>query len=89
MDKISISFSKEMIMGKEKREKEMANCPVGRFFMELETLSGSKSKFLEHISRSQVEFLKAIRALVDERIEGLEKKKSKKTGKRVTKIKVE
>ena len=73
----------------EKNEDEMVLCPVGRFFLDLEKASGKKSKFFEHLIRSRVEFLKAIRSLVDERIEGLEKKGSTKGSKKMTKIKVE
>jgi len=38
---------------------------------------------------SRIEFLKAIRSLVDERIEGLEEKKRSKQGKKATKINIE
>ena len=61
-------------MGKEKNEGEMVSCPVGRFFSDLEKVSGKKSKFFEHMTLSRIEFLKAIRSLVDEKIEGLEKR---------------
>lgn len=76
-------------MVKNRDEKEPVLCPVGRFFMELERASGKKTEFFNHLTRSRVEFLKAIRSLVDERIDGLEKKASAKGKKRVTKIKVE
>jgi len=78
-------------MAKDKKiEEEAYLCPVGRFFSDLEKkLPRKKSKFREHLTRSRVEFLKAIRSLVDERIEQLEKEASAKDGKRVTKIEVE
>lgn len=76
-------------MDKGKNENEIFICPVSRFFSELGKLSGRGSKFTEHLSQSRIEFLRAIRSLVDERIEGLEKKTSKKGKKKVTKIKVE
>jgi len=76
-------------MDKEKNENEIFICPVSRFFSEIGKLSGRGSKFTEHLSQSRLEFLKAIRSLVDERIEGIEKKASKKGKKKVTKIKVE
>lgn len=76
-------------MGKEKVEKEMVLCPVGRFFLDLEKASGKKSRFFEHLTQSRVEFLKAIRSLVEEKIEDLEKKGTARGKKRVTKIKVE
>lgn len=89
MVSIYVSILEEMIMAREKDRKEMAYCPVGRFFLDLEKASGKKSKFFDHLSRSRVEFLKAIRSLVDERIEDLEKKGPAKGGKRVSKIRVE
>ncbi|RLB37617.1 MAG: hypothetical protein DRH12_14075 [Deltaproteobacteria bacterium] len=65
-------------------------CPVGKFFSELEKRGlGKQSKFREHIDRARVEFLKAIRSLLDERIDELEKRSPKRSGKKVTKIKVE
>lgn len=71
---------------KKHEEEEMVLCPVGRFFSDLERISGQKSEFFKHLNQSCVEFLKAIRSLVDERIEGLEKKGA---GKKMAKIKVE
>ena len=67
----------------------MVLCPVGKFFVDLEKACSKKSKFFEHLTGSRVEFLKAIRSLVDEKIEDLEKKGSTKARKKVTKIKVE
>lgn len=71
-----------------KKEEEMVVCPVGKFFMDLKKLSRPKSKFFEHMDLSRIEFLKAIRSLVDERIEGLEEKKRSKQEKKATKIEV-
>ena len=65
------------------------SCPVGSFFADMEKVFGKKSKFFEHMGRSQAEFLKAVRSLIDERIEGLEKKGAAGAGKKSTKIKVE
>jgi hypothetical protein len=75
-------------MAKQKEE-EMVVCPVGRFFMDLQRASRKKSKFFEHLDLSRIEFLKAIRSLIDERIEGLEEKKSSRQEKKATKIKIE
>ena len=75
-------------MEKGKHKEEMVVCPVGRFFANLERVTGRGSTFHKHLNQSSVEFLKAIRSLVDERIETLEKMATKK-GKRMTKIKVE
>ena len=76
-------------MVKEKHDEEMVYCPVGRFFLDLEKASRKKPKFFEHLTRSRIEFLKAIRSLVDEGIDRLEKKAAPKAEKKVTKIKVE
>jgi len=76
-------------MGKEKSEKEVFVCPVGKFFQDLSEFSGKRSKFHKHMSQSRIEFLKAIRSLVDEKIEGYEKKTSGKEEKKMTKIKVQ
>jgi hypothetical protein len=64
-------------------------CPVGKFFCDLEKATGGNSEFFAHLSRSRIEFLKAMRAFVDERIEGLEKKTPPRAQKKMTKIKVE
>ena len=74
-------------MEKEKHNNAVGYCPVGRFFIDLEDSFGKKSKFYGHLKNSRIEFLKAIRSLVDERIEDLEKKSS--GNKKATKIKVE
>lgn len=76
-------------MADKKNKEQMAVCPVGKFFMDLEDVLGKKSKFLEHMTRSRLEFLKGIRCLLDEGIDYFEKKGSKKRGQKMTKIKVE
>jgi hypothetical protein len=76
-------------MGSEKNEKETVLCPVGRFFMDLEKTAGERSAFFEHLNNSRVEFLKAVRALVDERIGHLEGKGQTRDQDRMTKIEVE
>ena len=48
---------------------------------------GKDSEFFNHFSKSRVEFLKAVRSLIDEKIEKVEKKGTKK--KKATKITVE
>ena len=75
-------------MSKKKHEEQVALCPVGRFFLDLQLPSGKKSNFFKHLDRSRMEFLKAIRSLVDDRIEAIEKGESKKK-KRPTRINVE
>ena len=72
-----------------KEKSEIFLCPVGRFFSDLEKASWEKSTFFKHLNQSRIEFLKAIRSLMDERIENLEKKESPKAKKKMTKISVE
>jgi hypothetical protein len=79
---------KEKIMAKQKEE-EMVVCPVGRFFMDLQRGSRKKSKFFEHLDLSRIEFLRAIRSLLDEKIESIEDKKMSRQEKKATKIKIE
>jgi hypothetical protein len=74
-------------MAKQKEE-EMVVCPVGKFFLDLQKGSRKKSKFFEHLDLSRIEFLKAMRSLIDDRIEGLEEKKSSRQEKKATKIEV-
>ena len=76
-------------MAEKKSEQETTGCPVGGFFEELEKAFGKKSPFFEHMVQSKLEFMKGIRSLLDARIDHLEKMRSGKSGKRMTKIKVE
>ena len=78
-------------MAEEKNEavNEQMICPVGKFFMKLEKASRRKSPFAKHLSQSQVELLKAVRYLIDEKIEALEKTGQAEGKKKSTRIKVE
>ena len=76
-------------MSTKSNKEEAVACPVGKFFTDLDKIFGKKSKFLDHMSQSRIEFLKGIRTLVDERIEDLEKRASRRSDKKMTKIKVE
>jgi hypothetical protein len=76
-------------MGNKKSEEQRTECPLDRFFRELEDVMGKKSAFFEHMSRSRIEFLKGIRSLLDDRIQYYEKKGSKKSRQKMTKIRVE
>jgi len=76
-------------MAAKKNKDQEVDCPVGRFFADLEGTLGGKSKFFKHMTRSKVEFLKGIRSLLDERIDHYEKKGFKKVGKKMTKIKID
>jgi hypothetical protein len=84
-----MSFSKEAIMVEKKSKEERIFCPVGTFFTDLEKTFGRKSPFYNHMTRSKIEFLKGVKSLLDDRIEYLEKKGSKKAGAGLTKVKVE
>jgi hypothetical protein len=74
---------------KKTAEKDSFVCPVGKFFMTFERKGEKKSEFFEHLSKSRIEFLRAVRSLVDDQIERLEKKERPTTGERMTKIEVE
>jgi hypothetical protein len=76
-------------MAAKKTEQQMAICPVGKFFMDLEDAFGKKSDFFKHVTRTRIEFLKAMRSLLDERISTLEKKGNPGAKKRMTKINVQ
>ncbi|HDL08230.1 MAG TPA: hypothetical protein ENG35_05765 [Desulfobacteraceae bacterium] len=76
-------------MYKEKNEKEINSCPVSKFFFDFKEAFGKKSKFYKHMAQSRIEFFKAIRSLVDDKIEVLEKKASAENKKEMTRIEVE
>ena len=76
-------------MEKDKERCEEVSCPLGRIFSELDKSFLKNSSFHEHLGRSQVEFLKAIRSLVDWKIGDLEKKGEGKRSKKATKINIE
>lgn len=71
-----------------KGEKDLS-CPVAALFSELQDLVGMKSSFFKHLNQSRIEFLKALRSLLDERIESLEERGSARPAKKKTRIKVE
>ncbi len=76
-------------MVEKKGKEEKIICPVGTFFTDLGKTFGRKSQFYKHMTQSKIEFLKGFKSLLDDRIEYLEKKGSKKTGAKLTKVKVE
>ena len=76
-------------MAQKKREEHEFECPVVKFFEDLDKVFGKKSEFAKHMTQSRIEFLKGIRSLVDERIDNLEKQRATRGKKRMTKIKVE
>ena len=62
---------------------------LGRFFSWMEWRISPSSEFREHMVKSKIEFLRGIRSLIDKRIDDLEKRQPKKTGKKAARIKVE
>lgn len=79
-------------MSTENNNEETVGCPVGKFFSDLNRVFGKKSKFQKHMTQSRIEFLKGIKSLVEERIDDLEKRDSRRSGKsakKMTNIKVE
>jgi len=75
-------------MSKENEKKE--NCPLSRMCSELDRIFGNQSDFRSHLNRSRIEFLKAMRFLIDSRIDNLEDRtKSKARGTGKTSIEVE
>jgi hypothetical protein len=76
-------------MAEKKGKEEKIICSAGTFFTDLEKIFGRNSPFYKHMTRSKIEFLKGVKSLLDERIERLEKKDSKKTGAKMTRVKVE
>jgi len=78
-----------MVKAKNDTINEQTTCPIARFFSRLEKASRKESKFTEHLSRSRIEFFKALKCLIDEKIEDLEKKGVPRGEKKATRIKVE
>lgn len=76
-------------MAEKKSKEDSITCPVSTFITDLEKTFGRKSPFYKHMTRSRIEFLKGVKSLLDDQIERLEKKASKKTGAKMTKVKVE
>jgi hypothetical protein len=76
-------------MAKKKEKTETMICPVGQFFMDLKKGPWDDSEFVAHLDRSRIEFLKAIRSLIDDRIDNMEKKRKGRSKKKATKIDVE
>ena len=82
-------------MEKEKRKKEEgigteeAFRSLGRFLSWVEARVSPGTEFREHMAKSKMEFLKGIRSLIDKRIDEFEKRHTRKTGKRATRVKVD
>jgi hypothetical protein len=67
---------RSLSMGRKKSEAcdNKGSCPLGTFFKGLEDLSKNAPEFKEHLDRSRLELLKAVKTLVDSKIKNLEKK---------------
>ncbi|MDX2501277.1 MAG: hypothetical protein QNL14_12345 [Deltaproteobacteria bacterium] len=78
-------------MTRNNSKENMCNCPIGTFFRDVEKTFGKKSNFIDHMTQSRIEVLKAFRSLVDDRINDLDRKKSAsgKKKKRMTKVEVD
>ena len=76
-------------MASVKNKEEAVVCPVGCFLRDVEKKFGKKSKFLDHMTQSRIEVLKAIRSLVDERIDQLDKKNQQKVIEEIKIIRLE
>lgn len=73
---------------KEREETQMA-CPVCMLFNLGSQIFGRESEFFRHMTNARIEFLQAIKSLIDRRIESLEKAKEKTRKKKFSKISVE
>ncbi len=70
-------------------ESERASCPVGKCFQAFEKVCGEEPQFMKHLRQSRLEFLKAMKCLLDAGIEHLEKRADSAETKKAIKIKVE
>ena len=70
------------------REQEAFVCPVCLLLGSVRDMTEKKSAFFQHMQNARVEFLEAIKALIDERIEAVKKGTGTRKS-RLTKIKVE
>ncbi len=78
-------------MAEKKTESERSKglCPLGKAFQGPENFSRNTPEFREHLGRSGLELLKAIRVLVDSKIDTLEKRKPPAKRKVARKITIE
>jgi len=67
----------------------LLSCPVANLFADLQDMLGRKSGFFKHMNQSRIEFLKAMRALLDGRIQSLEERGSGRPARKKIRIKVE
>ncbi|MCB2185496.1 MAG: hypothetical protein KQJ78_03705 [Deltaproteobacteria bacterium] len=55
------------------------SCPLGSFFRHLDESLGGESPFRQHMKNAEAELLKAMRALIDQRLAEHEKPRKKAT----------
>ncbi len=76
-------------MTKEESAKEKISCPIGKCISAFGKQIGTNSQFHTHMQQSRIEFLKAIRSMIDKRIDIIHQKKNCANKKKATKIEVE
>jgi hypothetical protein len=81
-------MKKENKNTKEKKESH-TTCPICELFDLGSKVFGKESEFFEHITNARIEFLKAIRSVLDKRIKSLEKDKEKEKKHKYSKIAVQ
>jgi len=74
-------------MNRPRDERNMWWCPLGRFFLAFERRRDTG--VFKHLKQSRIEFLKAVRSMLDERIERLEKSEEPGPEQKGTRIDVE
>ena len=85
---LNITFDGAKTCPKKKRIRKPGAARWPEFLLSWKRTYGKNSTFFSHLHQSQVELLKAIRSLVDDRIGELEKRKER-GRKKATKIEVE
>ena len=78
-------------MGKKKAAAPVG-CPVGRLLHDFDSTFGESSPFGAHLRNAQLEFLKAVRVFIEERIAAMEAPpdvSNTKRAKRVTKVTID
>ncbi|ROQ89577.1 hypothetical protein [Desulfosoma caldarium] len=58
-------------------DKIRCHCPVCQMMRTMAKTSGRGGPFWNHLTNARIEVLRAVRSLIDERIDQLEKKKNK------------
>ncbi len=76
-------------MTKKESTKEKISCPIGKFISAFGKQIGINSEFHTHMKQSRIEFLKAIRTMIDKRIDIIHQEKNCADKKKVTKIEME